>query len=41
MGAYSVAGKGIKAKTGKKPIIKTSAKGVLGDPILFKPTLLG
>ena len=28
-------------KKGRKPLTKTSAQGVLGDPVLFKPTLLG
>ena len=28
-------------KRGRKPLTKTSAQGVLGDPVLFKPTLLG
>ena len=28
-------------KKGRKPLIKTAAKGVLGDPVVYKPTLLG
>jgi hypothetical protein len=28
-------------KKGKKPLIKTSVQGVLGDAITYKPTLLG
>ena len=28
-------------KKGRKPLIKTAPKGVLGDPVVYKPTLLG